>query len=175
MLNFNFVLLKTKHPISPSYVKWPFIQHWLEKQTPSMLQYLSVKQGSVTHVLTTLHIISLFLFEKRETLNCKIKIQITWASFLSLSISSSTEETIIPAFLLGGSVTSTISKSDLISTFKSSSLNFLMGFDFAFIMFGSVAYLGWFNLKSVLHHTQWKISHQSVYIWSYKHTETHIH
>ena len=79
------------------------------------------------------------------------KNQMTWASFLSLSRSSSTEETTTPAFLLGGSVTWTTSKSDLISTFNSCGVNFFMAFDFAFIMLGSVAYLGWFNLKSVLH------------------------
>ena len=74
----------------------------------------------------------------------------TFASFFSLSISSSTEETMTPAFLLGGSVTSTISKSDLTSTFNSSGVNFFIGFDFAFIMLGRVAYLGWFSLRSVL-------------------------
>lgn len=76
--------------------------------------------------------------------------QMTLASCFSLSISSSTEERITPAFLLGGSVTWTISKSDLISTFNSSGVNFFMGFDFAFIMLGRVAYLGWFSLRSVL-------------------------
>lgn len=80
----------------------------------------------------------------------------TLASVLSLWISSSTEETITPAFLLGGSETWIISKSLFNSTFKSCGLNFLMGFDFAFIMFGSVAYLGWFNLKSVLYHIKKK-------------------
>lgn len=74
----------------------------------------------------------------------------TRASFFSLSISSSTEETRTPAFLFGGSVTSTTSKSDLISTFRSCGVNFFMTLDFAFIMLGSVAYLGWFSLKSVL-------------------------
>lgn len=78
----------------------------------------------------------------------------TWASFLSLSISSSTDDNMIPAFLFGGSVTSTTSKSGFTSTFNSCGVNFFMGFDFAFIMFGSVAYLGWFSLKSVLHHKQ---------------------
>lgn len=80
--------------------------------------------------------------------------QMTWASFLSLSTSSSTEETITPAFLLGGSVTWTTSISDLISTFKSCGVNFFMTFDFAFIMLGRVAYLGWFSLKSVLQDTK---------------------
>lgn len=80
----------------------------------------------------------------------------TWASFLSLSISSSTDETITPAFLLGGSVTWTSSMSDLISTFRSCGVNFFMTFDFAFIMLGSVAYLGWLSLKSVLQRGQRK-------------------
>lgn len=80
----------------------------------------------------------------------------TWASFLSLSISSSTDETITPAFLLGGSVTWTSSMSDWISTFRSCGVNFFMTFDFAFIMLGSVAYLGWFSLKSVLQSGQRK-------------------
>jgi hypothetical protein len=31
---------------------------------------------------------------------------------------------------------------------------FFIGFDFAFIMFGSVAYLGWFSLRSVLQQEQ---------------------
>ena len=75
---------------------------------------------------------------------------ITRASFFNLSISWSTEERITPACLLGGSVTWTTSKSDLISTFRSCGLSFFITFDFAFIMFGRVAYLGWFSLKSVL-------------------------
>ena len=79
--------------------------------------------------------------------------QMTRASFFSLSISSSTEEMITPDFLLGGSVTWMTSKSDLISTFNSSGVYFFMTLDFAFIIFGSVAYLGWFSLKSVLHKT----------------------
>lgn len=84
--------------------------------------------------------------------------QITRASFLSLSISSSTEETITPAFLLGGSVTSTTSILDLTSTFNSSGVYFFIGFDFAFIMFGSVAYLGWFSLRSLLQYGADQIS-----------------
>lgn len=85
----------------------------------------------------------------------------TLASCFSLSISSSTEERITPAFLLGGSVTSTISKSDLISTFNSSGVNFFMGLDFAFIMLGRVAYLGWFSLRSVLQEEQaYKFTYQ---------------
>lgn len=83
----------------------------------------------------------------------------TLASCFSLSISSSTEERITPAFLLGGSVTWTISKSDLISTFNSSGVNFFMGFDFAFIMLGRVAYLGWFSLRSVLKEEKAQNSH----------------
>ena len=74
----------------------------------------------------------------------------TWASFRSLSINSSTEEIRTPAFLFGGSVTSTTSISDLTSTFNSCGVYFLMTFDFAFMMLGSVAYLGWFSLRSVL-------------------------
>lgn len=85
----------------------------------------------------------------------------TLASCFSLSISSSTEERITPAFLLGGSVTSTVSKSDLISTFNSSGVNFFMGLDFAFIMLGRVAYLGWFSLRSVLQEEQaYKFTYQ---------------
>lgn len=80
------------------------------------------------------------------------KVHNTRASFFNLSMSSSTDEMMTPAFLLGGSVTWTTSKSDLISTFSSSRVTFLMTFDFAFIMFGSVAYLGWFKRRSVLQH-----------------------
>lgn len=55
-----------------------------------------------------------------------------------------------PAFLLGGSITCTTSISDWISTFRSFGVSFFIAFDLAFMMFGRVAYLGWFNLKSVL-------------------------
>ena len=54
----------------------------------------------------------------------------------------------MPAFLLGGSSTLICSILGLISTPKSDAFNCSIGFFLAFIIFGSEAYLGSFNLRS---------------------------
>lgn len=74
----------------------------------------------------------------------------TCASFFSFSRSSSTEATITPAFRFAGSTTSKICRSEATSTPSCSGVTWLMGFFFAFMMFGKVAYRGWFNRKSAL-------------------------
>lgn len=75
--------------------------------------------------------------------------QITLACFRP-SMSSSTDDRIRPPCRLGGSSTFKVSSRGVTSTPNSSRLRFSIGFFLAFMMFGSVAYLGSLSRKSVL-------------------------
>mmetsp|Transcript_24303 Transcript_24303/g.49341 ORF Transcript_24303/g.49341 Transcript_24303/m.49341 type:complete len:238 (-) Transcript_24303:94-807(-) len=72
------------------------------------------------------------------------------ASFFSLSISSSTLATLIPALRFGGSSTLTMLKCSVSGTPKSSGLVLSIFFFFAFMIFGKVAYRGSFRRKSAV-------------------------
>ena len=65
--------------------------------------------------------------------------QITFASFFSLSTSSPTSDTLIPASRAGGSSTRVMARRGVTSTPSSSALIESSGFFFAFMMFGSDA------------------------------------
>ena len=64
--------------------------------------------------------------------------QITFASFLSFSTSSSTDLTCWPALLFGGSLTLRVFNRGSTSTSSVSGDSFSRGFFFAFMMFGKV-------------------------------------
>mmetsp|Transcript_21546 Transcript_21546/g.54326 ORF Transcript_21546/g.54326 Transcript_21546/m.54326 type:complete len:243 (+) Transcript_21546:215-943(+) len=72
------------------------------------------------------------------------------ASFFSLSMSSSTSATLTPAALTGGSSTDMIFVRGVRSIPNEVASSFSSGFFFAFIRFGSVAYLGSFRRRSVV-------------------------
>mmetsp|Transcript_11990 Transcript_11990/g.27779 ORF Transcript_11990/g.27779 Transcript_11990/m.27779 type:complete len:275 (+) Transcript_11990:272-1096(+) len=74
----------------------------------------------------------------------------TFASFLSLSSSWSTDSTLIPASRLGGSSTCTTLWCLAISTPSCSGVNLSIFFFFAFMMLGNVAYRGSFSRRSVV-------------------------
>ena len=65
--------------------------------------------------------------------------QITRASFLSLSTSSATEPTLMPAWRLGGSATLSVFRRGVTSTPRSAGLRVSSGFFLAFMMLGSEA------------------------------------
>src|SRR6185437_4780547 len=65
--------------------------------------------------------------------------QITRASFLSLSTSSATEPSFLPAWRFGGSATLSVVSRGLGSTPSASGVSCSMGFFFAFMMLGSEA------------------------------------
>lgn len=74
----------------------------------------------------------------------------TLASDFSLLIKASTESTIIPALRADGSSTRTNCICGVKLIFKESAAMVSIGFFFAFIMLGNVAYLGSFNRKSAV-------------------------
>jgi hypothetical protein len=93
--------------------------------------------------------VELHFLEKYNS-ECVIEftVQITLASFLSLAIKSSTDSTFLPASRLAGSETETICSVGFTSTLKSPGVNISIGFFLAFMILGSVAKRGSFNLPN---------------------------